>query len=197
MSEILATGPRLELITYEDVYADLRFEWFYSPQYQNYFRDELHYMFSPESFEGMAEKIKKAGQNLLVLRERQTQRGVGLMNYSAHKPLARVYRFGVMLDQDFQGAAMCIEACILLCELLFQKLSAQKIICDVWAEDRHLNAMILRGGFVHESTAKNEVFLNGQYSDENRYVMFRDDYFRMLQDGNIAIKTPPKGGVKT
>ncbi len=179
MTEILATGPRLELIPYDDSFADLRFEWFYSPQYQNYFRDDLKHMPSPESFEGLAEKIKKTGQNLLVLRDRQSQNGVGMMNYSEHKPLARVYRFGVMLDQRYQGAGMCIEACILLCEVMFQQQGANKIVCDVWAKDRHLNEIILRGGYTHESTAKDEVFLNDKFSDENRYVMFRDDFFRM------------------
>lgn len=182
MTEILATGPRLELIPYDDSFADLRFEWFYSPQYQNYFRDDLAAMPSPESFQGLAEKIKNAGQHLLVLRDRQTQKGVGMMNFSEHKPLARVFRFGVMLDQQYQGAGMCIEACILLCEVMFRKHNANKIVCDVWSRDRHLNEIILRGGYTLESTAKDEVFLDGQFSDENRYVMFRDDYLRMHKD---------------
>jgi len=181
MTEILAKGPRLDLIPYDDAYADLRFEWFYSPQYQAYFRSDLEYMPSPESFQNMAEKIKISGQTLLVLRDLKTGQGVGLMNYALHKPLARVYRFGVMLDQSHQGAGMCIEACILLCEVMFQKLGATKIVCDVWDRDVHLNAIILRGGYTLESSAKNEVFLNGEFSNENRYIMFREDYFRMLQ----------------
>lgn len=150
------------------------FEWFYGYEYRYFFRENTQ-MLGPEDFQKFQE-LSPSGLQRMTLLENQSQTPVGHMTFNLVKPLAAIYNFGILLDKDHRGKTFCIEGCVLMMELLFRRLGAHKMVCDVSAEDVHLNRIIELGGFTHEATFKDEIFFENRYFDENHYVIFKDRF---------------------
>lgn len=112
----------------------------------------------------------------MTLLHNASKEPIGHMTFNLIKEHAEIYNFGILIDKQQRGKVFCIEGCVLMMELLFRRLGAHKMTCEVLADDKHLNRIIKLGGFSYEGTFKDEALLNDKYYDENRYAIFKERF---------------------
>lgn len=175
MTEKFRSGCVCRLVPYDKKHAQKFSEWYYDFDYRFFFRD-FSEVLEPRHFEIIGDEMARGGNSLLIIEELATGDPIGIMTYRLEKPSAKIYKFGIMLDQNFQRKTYAIEAIILLGDHLFMKKGAHKLVVEFSAEDEQIFRITAKGGFTHDGTFKEELFIDGRYYDEARFSITRQVY---------------------
>ncbi len=74
--------------------------------------------------------------------------------------------YGIFIGEgDFRGAGIGSRACKLMCEYAFKSLDLHKLMLRVHADNERAIKSYARAGFEKEAYLKDDVFVNGRYTD--------------------------------
>lgn len=175
MGKPFRPGHVTELSYYTEVDADVLASWYYDYTYRFFFRD-FGSALGIEDLKDLGNRLNRTGIRLLVIRDKSTQKPIGLMTFVLEKASARIYKFGIMLDDSIQHKTWAIDAIVILADHIFNTLNAHKLVVEFSDSDTHIHRITAKGGFVHEATLREEIFVDGVYHDEARYSLSRSTF---------------------
>lgn len=100
----------------------------------------------------------------------------GVLFFQTDSRLNRGFYLGIVLSDDFQSKGLSAAVFALFLDYAYNYLGLRKCIIEVLSEDTNLKQTISKAGFLHEGKMLQNAYFDGQYHDEERYVMF-DSYF--------------------
>ena len=183
----LKEGYMVRLVPFESKYGINVFQWFYDPGYKLYFR-EFENPLTLEDCERFDQIIKQARMNVFVIEEKGTNKVMGLLTYSVIKKQSGVFKFGIMLDAQFQHKTHCIEALIILGDYMFYRLGMQKGVVEYLESDHHIRRISEKGGFLSEGPLLREALVDGEYVDEVRYCILKSTYDELYVNYFAGVK---------
>jgi RimJ/RimL family protein N-acetyltransferase len=176
MSEpIFREGHVVKLVRYGPEHAEKAAEWYYGFEYRFFFRDFTDPL-DMEAIKNLHISMGRSGYHLLTILDKVTGAPIGLMTYILEKPNARIFKFGIMLDANCQRKTWAIDAINVLGDYLFNKCFAHKLTVEFADTDKQIHRITAQGGFTHDATLKEELFIDGKYIDEVRYSLHIDKY---------------------
>lgn len=188
MTEPFRPGHVVELAPYAVAHADKFAAWYYDYEYRFFFR-HFSQTFQADDFKTLGDAMEHAGSPLVIILDKALQTPIGAMTYSLEKSSSRIYKFGIMMDRDTQHKTWAIEAIIILADHLFTKRKAHKLAVEFCDQDAHIHRITAKGGFNHDATLKEELFMDGVFMDEARYSLHEDDYRRLYGDYLDSVAT--------
>ena len=84
--------------------------------------------------------------------------------------------FGIWFHPDAWGNGYALEASVYLIEYGFQQLRLHRISATTLTRNQAANTLCERLGFVHEGTARETQFVDGEYLDVERYGLLVDEW---------------------
>lgn len=181
MAKPFRLGHATELSYFSPDDAEVLAGWYYDYSYRFFFRD-FGQALELEDLKNLGERLGLSGIRLLVIRDKTTQKPIGLMTFVLEKSSAKIYKFGIMLDDAIQHKTWAIDAIVILSDHIFKTLNAHKLVVEFCDKDAHIHRITAKGGFIHEATLKEEIFVDGVYYDEARYSLARQTYFDLYGD---------------
>ncbi len=94
---------------------------------------------------------------------------------------------GIVLDRDAQDGIVRHEAGILTRQLVFDHLNINRFEGRCLAE--HITSRVLMEacGYKLEGTLRQAVYKDGRYHDQCVYSLLRDEYYRLMADGEYSL----------
>lgn len=178
MAQTFRSGHVTELGFYTEQDADILASWYYDQAYRFFFR-HFGEMLEMDGIRQLGRHLLAGGTHLLVIREKSTQNPIGLMTFILEKASAKVYKFGIMLHESFQRKTYAIDAIVILGDYLCRVKKAHKIVVEFSDQDAQIHRITQKGGFTHEATLKDEIFVDGKYFDEARYYLMDETFFEL------------------
>lgn len=175
MSELFRPGHVVKLMPYSPEHAEKFSEWYYDYDYRFFFRD-FSQALSLDGLRTIGDAMARVGRHLLVIIDKASGEPIGVMTYALEKASAKIYKFGIMMASPQQHKTWAIEAIIILGDFLFMKSGAHKLVVEFSDKDAHIHRITAKGGFKHEATLKEELFVDGEYYDEARYAIYESTY---------------------
>ncbi len=172
----LRDGHVVRLLPFQPEHGDSVFSWFFDYDYRLFFR-EFDEPLSLEQCRDFGKIMMASGVRVLtIVSLEEPEKPLGLMTTMWLKKKSGVARVGILLDKNCQHKTWCIEALIILGDLLYRRLGCRKLVVEYLASDTHIRRISEKGGFVFETTLKEEALIDGGYQDEVKYYMMRDIY---------------------
>ncbi len=172
----LRDGYLVRLLPFEASHGDTLFSWFYDYDYRLFFR-EFENPLSLEQCRDFSNIMKSSGvQVLAIVDKNDPQKPVGLVTLMWLKKKSGVIRVGMLLDKNCQHKTWCIEAFIIVGDLIYHHMGCRKMVVEYLASDAHIRRISEKGGFVFESLLKEEALVDGIYQDEVKYYLSKDAY---------------------
>lgn len=181
MADPFRSGHVTELEFYTERDVDVLASWYYDQAYRFFFRHFAEVL-DRDGLKKLGQHLLAGGTHLMVIREKSTQNPIGLMTFILEKASARVYKFGIMLDESFQRKTYAIDAIVILVDYLCRVKKAHKIVVEFSDQDMQIHRITQKGGFTHEATLKEEIFVDGKYFDEARYSLMDKTFFELYGD---------------
>ena len=181
MAHPFRDGNVVELVHFSEKYAEAVADWYYDMDYRFFFR-EFDEAMEIEEIKTLGQDMATAGNFLLVILNKETQEPIGLMTYTLEKRSARIYKFGIMLDNNVQNKSWAIDAINVLGDLCFRVKKCHKLVVEFRDCDKHIHRITAQGGFKHEATLPEEIQLDDKYYDEVRYSIYEDTYWDLYKD---------------
>lgn len=175
MSQTFRPGHVVKLVPYGPEHAEKFSEWYYDYDYRFFFRD-FSQALTLEGLKTLGDGMARAGNHLLVITDKALNEPIGVMTYALEKATAKIYKFGIMMASTNQHKTWAIEAIIILADFLFIKNGAHKLVVEFSDKDAHIHRITAKGGFKHEATLPEELFVDGIYYDEARYALYESAY---------------------
>lgn len=174
---------------YSEDHVDKLCEWYYDMDYRFFFRD-FKDSYTMNDLKKLGEMMEMEGTSLVTILDKEANVPIGLMTYNLEKPSAKIYKFGILMDKNAQHKSYAIDAIIVMCDYVFNKLDGYKFVVEFCDEDKHIHRITKQGGFNHEATLTEELFVDNTRFDEARYSLFASQFNEMygkyLADDSIA-----------
>jgi len=172
----LRDGHVVRLLPFDPSHGEAVFSWFYDYEYRLFFR-EFDDPLSLEQCRDFGKIMMTSGVRVLtIVGKDNPSKPIGLITTMWLKKKSGVSRVGILLDKNCQHKTWCIEALIVVGDLLYRRLGCRKLVVEYMASDEHIRRISEKGGFVFESILKDEALIDGEYHDEVKYYMMRDVY---------------------
>jgi len=130
------------------------------------------------------EKLYKDDRNVVFgVVVRDGHRLIGTTGLHNIHPINRSAEFGILIgDTAMQGLGFGSEATALTVKYGFDVLNLNRITLGVFADNARARRVYEKAGFVEEGVYRQSFFMAGQWIDEHRYAILRDDWdLRMLE----------------
>jgi len=160
---------RLYLKPFEPEHVPCLERWFYSGDYDDYFRDMS--LLNKEQLKVYA--YMKDGQSFIVYEDLNP---VGFITIYEMRAIPSNGKIAILIDEKYQNQGYCLRAMILVLDYLFLKFDYEKVIIEVLEQNTRLNNMIVNGGFKLEAKLAKEARVDGELKDVIRYCMFKEQY---------------------
>lgn len=168
-------GHFSRLVPFNPDHSEKLATWYYGQDYRFFFRDFTDAL-TMEALQKLDKSMARSGYRLLTILDKETAEPIGLMTYILEKPNAHIFKFGILLDANCQRKTVAIDAINILADFLFNKCFAHKLSVEFSDEDKQIHRITALGGFDHDATLKEELFMDGRYYDEARYSLHIDMY---------------------
>lgn len=192
MNSSFRDGKTTRLVPYEEKFAEKFCEWYFDYDYRFFFREFLQNL-TEDQFKNLGDLLKRSGVYLVMILDVKTNEPIGAMTYTLEKISAKVYKWGIMLDRFHQHKTWAIDAIIVMCDFLFRCKHAHKTVVEFCDEDEHIHRITQKGGFDHEATLKEEIYIDGKYFDEARYSLSKKQFMQVYvgylddESGNLPL----------
>lgn len=111
---------------------------------------------------------------------RDSDRLIGSAGLHGVDPVSRTATFGLMIgDVDYHNQGYGTEATRLALKFGFQELNLNRIQLSVFGNNWRAIRVYQKVGFVPEGCLRQAQFRNGQYQDEYRFAMLREEWNRL------------------
>lgn len=160
----------IRLVRFEPEYHTAKlYEWYYSGDYQEFFRD---YPECPSATE-----IALAAQNktFMVVREYDSLI-VGLIKHFKINEASRNFELGALIDTQYQNSGASITALKIMLNWKFNSCNFYKAKMKILARNKRLCDILNKFGAVQEGVLKKDSFLNGKFQDVAAYAIFKTNF---------------------
>lgn len=175
----LRSGTMIDLVWFEPGHGEALMSWFYDFRYRAFFREFSDHPLSLDECRNMRATMERSGQGFVTIIDKATGEPIGLMQFGVLKRKAGVFRWGIMLDEKFQGGTRAIEAIIILLAYLFEYRACQKPVVEFLDRDKHICRITEQGGFTREGVLVREALVDGEYLDEVRYYLPKETFYEL------------------
>lgn len=128
---------------------------------------------------------------VLAVVAREGDRHIGNVGLHAIDAVNRKAKFGIMIgDTRFQGLGYGSEAVALTVKYGFEVLNLHRIELDVFADNARARRAYEKAGFVAEGVARQAYYRHGEWVDDVRYAVLRDEWQRKSRDRQSGIELP-------
>lgn len=111
---------------------------------------------------------------------RETDRLIGTAGLHGIDPFNRSATFGLCIgDAAFRGKGYGTEATRLAMRYGFQELNLNRIELSVFGHNWRAIRVYQKCGFVHEGCLRQAVYRHGQYQDEYKFAILREEWNRL------------------
>lgn len=169
---MIKTKKGLFIRPYENDDMPILKQWFYSCDYDDFFRD----MFVLSNEQLKIYSYMKDGQAFIIW---DLETPIGFIILYEMKAVPRNLKLSILIDKERQGNGHCRDAMLAMGEYVFNRLQYDKIIVEVLPSNVRLANMILKGGFKHEAMLERETRVEGELVDVDRYCIFREEYLKL------------------
>lgn len=105
---------------------------------------------------------------------------IGTVGLRAIDPIGRCATFGILIgDADYRSRGFGTEATRLALKFGFQELNLNRIALSVFGNNWRAIRVYQKAGFVHEGCLRQAQYRNGQYEDEYRFAILREEWNRL------------------
>lgn len=184
-------GTNVQLVPFHPDHAEAIYSWYYDVSYEAFFRDYPNVPLEKNDFHHFGDWIAKSGNGLFVIVHKDDNKPIGLMTYTCLKSKSGIFRFGILLDNEYQRKTYAIEAIILLCFYLFENKGATKLVVEFLERDQHIERITAQGGFHKEGLLLGEALISGEYLNELRYAITKQTvhelygaYYEQLEEAS-------------
>lgn len=165
-------SEHLILRPYEVEYAPTFYRWFYSGDFDEYFR----YYGDTFVMEQFRQFPLNTGVRLYCAFDKTTGNLVGAGGFYNTNETNRNCYLLVALEPEVRHLGYTAEILKLIGYLVFEVKHFHKVMFEVLASNKRLNSLCEKAGFLLEGTKKDSCWLNGAYVDENVYSLLEDKY---------------------
>lgn len=138
------------------------------------------------------EGLYKDGRNIvLAVVVRDGDRHIGNIGLHGIDPVNRKATFGIVIgDTRFQGLGFGSEAVALAVKYGFEVLNLHRIELDVFADNARARRVYEKAGFVAEGVGRQAFYRHGEWVDDVRYAILRDEWVRKFRDRQSGMAVP-------
>ncbi len=165
---MLLKGKTIQLIPYTASEWEHLAKWFYSNKYKGMFRHHPK-AFGRVEFENYSKIING---DVFVINKSDTAEVIGLVQIVPDFKTNRGFFLGLLIDEKFQGQRYPEEVLLVLFNYAFNRLGYRKAIIEILADNSNLKKSLTASGFLSEGRLIGESFIDGEWTEELRYVMF-------------------------
>ena len=170
-------GERVDLCPTNVENAENYALWINNPEGRLYARNPL-----PRSIEEIKKKYEPSGEEMpeeitLEIFHKEDNKPIGLAGFLHINWLNRNANLFINIgEKEYWGRGLAEEVAKLVIQYGFEELNFHKIFTSVFAPNERSLRVAKKIGFVHECTLKEEIFVNGEYVDREKYALFKRDW---------------------
>lgn len=153
--------------------ASTLYRWYHDKRHENFFRDAT-YGLSVEQCRQAPHWLRMA--ILIGLSPDDPTCRLGMVTFADVNKRIRVYRVGLLVDPEFQHCGVGKDLTAAGLEWAFNTMCAHRVVCEALSQDTRTVQGVRRAGFTHEGTARESVFLRGEFCNEEGFSMLRSEY---------------------
>lgn len=121
--------------------------------------------------------VKNRTEYVFGIVAKDAARLIGTAGLRDINPISRRASFGICIgDAEFRGRGYGTEATALGVRYGFEELNLNRIELGVFADNARAILTYQKVGFVHEGTFRQAVYRNGEFVDEYRFAILRDEW---------------------
>lgn len=163
-------GPNIFLIPFEAKDWDILYRWYYSGEYEEFFRD-IDQAPNSEYFQRYAQI--RNGFTFLIKTHESFARTIGAVVIYEIKPVTSQAHFAMLIDKNFEHLGYGLEAIYLAMKHLFHDLGLQKMVIESIQGNAKIERYMEMYGVPKEGVLVNEAKIEGQYLNVNRFAILR------------------------
>jgi len=157
---------------YETAYAPVLYQWFYSGEYDEYYR----HCAEAYRLDDFQKYIANPAAKIFNIFEKASNLICGMCGIYGLNLTDRSCKLMVMLDKDYQGKKYMAEAIIALGNLAVVDCHIHKIQFEILETNERLKKVILNAGFQKEYTIIDGAWFDGEFKNEDVFCMMEDEW---------------------
>lgn len=163
---MLKPGKNIRLVPYEPEQWEHIYRWYYSGEYEEFFRDVQN---TPTSdfFKSYVQ-----WRNAIVFLILKCERVIGMVMIHDIKAVTQSAHIGVLIEKEFEGQKVGCEASYLIIKHLFEDLNLRKLCIETLSRNSKLARYMGKCGIEKEGILKGEAKISGKFEDVTRWAMF-------------------------
>jgi len=153
--------------------------WLNNPEGRLYARNPL-----PQSIEELKKKYEPPGEGMpeeitFEIFHKEDNKPIGLTGFLHINWLNRNANLFINIgEMEYWGRGLAEEVAKLVIQYGFEELNFHKIFTSIFTPNKRSLKVAKKIGFIHECTLKEEIFVNGEYVDREKYALFKRDWLK-------------------
>jgi RimJ/RimL family protein N-acetyltransferase len=173
---MLKHGKNIILVPYEPEQCDKLHEWYYSGKYEEFFRDiqpapDKNYF---RSFSQMKSAM------VLMVSLIETGAIIGTVMMYEINPTIQKVSFAMLIDKEFEGRRLGLEAGYLVIKYLFEDLNIRKMCIETLSRNSRLAEYCRIYKIRKEGVLKDEAKIGGKFENVIRFAMFKKQAIQFI-----------------
>lgn len=155
--------------------------WLNHPEGRLYARNPL-----PRTIEELKKWYEPPGEGMprdisFEIFHKEDQKPIGLVGFLHINWLNRNANIFINIGEpEYWGRGLAEEAAKLVIQYGFEELNFHKIFTSVFAPNKRSLNVAKKIGFIHECTLKEEIYVNGEYVDREKFALFKKDWLNKM-----------------
>ena len=173
---MLKPGQKTKLLPYEPEQWAHLYEWYYSGDYEEFFRD-----IQPAPNADYFKSFSQIRNGMLFMIHTLEGEIAGMVMIFEIKPVIQSAHFAILVDKKFEGQHLALEAVYQTMKHLFEDLSLKKMSFETLIRNKKLASCFKAYKIRREGVLKNEAKLNGKFLDVYRYAVFEGQAKKIIK----------------
>lgn len=148
------------------------YSWYHDPELKRYFRGYT----AGASLEQCCNAPHLMKAHILIGLNADGDR-VGAVSFADTNRILRVFRFGLLVDPQFQHQGYGKDLLAQGLAWAFDTMNAHKVFHEVIADDQRIHDGAAIAGFTVEGVSRQSVYLDGNFHDEVVSSILREEYY--------------------
>lgn len=168
-------NDKIRIIPFEHDHWPVVYSWAGSGCYDYFFGNSGPYTGS------MCAEFNKSGINFIIVNSKNIQEVFGMISVSQIDDRSRNFHYNILVDKNHRRKGYAKEASELALFHMFNNLNYYKAIALVGDGNPESKALTEGFGFDHEAILKQEVYLDGEFKDVERFRMLKGTFNKLYK----------------